>query len=302
MSSRGFLGPLYNKCSPCKYPLFLGYCFGLGLSWSSATFCYKMIYLTTSTLLLIFSVDLYRYIKYNINIGLLCAMWAVELTIDKISDSDSTCLASETYFPRFSLWFFRFCLGMITLSSVMPFLIKCFCINSTAVRAIFPQEDEPEPVEMGINPKAFESLLPLRQYSKESLKGNQELKEQPESGQKEEVNEDVCPICLEEFNEGEDVRRINSCEHVFHPHCIEQWISNHLNCPYCRNDIIPRDQSIQQQNNSGVIYQPPLFESLALVNDMAGNIIVPRNGEEMNQMRRNDGQNPSQRNELHYDY
>lgn len=299
MSSRGFLGcgPLYNKCSPCKYPLFVGYCVGLALSWFHATFCYRMIYVTTSALLLIYTAELYRYIKYNINIGLLCAMWAVELTIDKISDSDSTCLASETLFPTFSLWLFRFCLFTITLSSIMPLLIKCFCINSASVRAIFPQEDEAEPVEYGISPQAFESLLPLRQYSKESLKENQEFKEQPEHDQKDQIQDDVCSICLEEFTEGEDIRRINSCEHVFHPHCIERWLSNHINCPYCRNDIIER-QNLPQSN--GVIYQPPLFESLALVNDMAGNIGVPRNGEELSQIRRNEGH--PQQNQLHYDY
>jgi len=172
------------------------------------------------------------------------------------------------------------------------------------VRMIFPQEDEDEqePVEMGISPQAFESLLPLRQYSKENLKENQsqETRDQLDAEQiEQQIQEDVCPICLEDFREGEDVRRINSCEHVFHPHCIERWLSNHINCPYCRNDIIERTNTSSQNT---VIYQPPLFESLALVNDMAGNFHGHgQRNSELARIRRGEGQ-PEQNNEMHYEH
>ncbi|OIW05837.1 hypothetical protein TanjilG_23623 [Lupinus angustifolius] len=43
-----------------------------------------------------------------------------------------------------------------------------------------------------------------------------------------------CVICLEEFREGENVKMILCCKHVFHPHCIDTWLDKHVTCPVCR--------------------------------------------------------------------
>ncbi|KAK7257662.1 hypothetical protein RIF29_31802 [Crotalaria pallida] len=45
---------------------------------------------------------------------------------------------------------------------------------------------------------------------------------------------DDCAICLEEFREGEKVKMIVYCNHVFHPHCIDTWLAKHVTCPICR--------------------------------------------------------------------
>ncbi|KAJ1397771.1 Zinc finger, RING-type [Sesbania bispinosa] len=43
-----------------------------------------------------------------------------------------------------------------------------------------------------------------------------------------------CVICLEEFREGDMVKVIPYCTHVFHPECIDTWLAAHVTCPICR--------------------------------------------------------------------
>lgn len=43
-----------------------------------------------------------------------------------------------------------------------------------------------------------------------------------------------CPVCLSLFVEGEELRQLNFCKHLFHKSCIDKWLSNHCNCPVCR--------------------------------------------------------------------
>ena len=43
-----------------------------------------------------------------------------------------------------------------------------------------------------------------------------------------------CAICLSEFEEGENVKMIPYCRHVFHIECIDMWLFSHVSCPICR--------------------------------------------------------------------
>lgn len=47
---------------------------------------------------------------------------------------------------------------------------------------------------------------------------------------------DKCTICLSEFEQEEDVRRL-PCMHLFHVECVDQWLSQNKRCPICRVDI-----------------------------------------------------------------
>ncbi|TVU27665.1 hypothetical protein EJB05_19161 [Eragrostis curvula] len=44
--------------------------------------------------------------------------------------------------------------------------------------------------------------------------------------------EDVCPICLEEYDE-ENPRSITKCQHHFHLCCILEWMERSDTCPVC---------------------------------------------------------------------
>ncbi|KAG8376883.1 hypothetical protein BUALT_Bualt09G0110400 [Buddleja alternifolia] len=60
-----------------------------------------------------------------------------------------------------------------------------------------------------------------------------------ESKYSKELKEDLCAVCLGEFKEGEGVRVLPECTHVFHMLCIDKWLNNHYNCPLCRANAIP---------------------------------------------------------------
>ncbi|XP_050397205.2 uncharacterized protein LOC126815552 [Patella vulgata] len=48
--------------------------------------------------------------------------------------------------------------------------------------------------------------------------------------------QEKCTICLSEFEDGEDVRRL-PCMHLFHIECVDQWLCTNKKCPICRVDI-----------------------------------------------------------------
>lgn len=46
-----------------------------------------------------------------------------------------------------------------------------------------------------------------------------------------------CAVCLNEFKEGEKLRIMPNCGHVFHIDCIDVWLQSNDNCPLCRISI-----------------------------------------------------------------
>jgi len=53
-----------------------------------------------------------------------------------------------------------------------------------------------------------------------------------------------CPITLDEFQEGEQVTRIEHCGHTFRRDAIQNWFQRNVRCPVCRYDI--RESSQQE--------------------------------------------------------
>lgn len=48
--------------------------------------------------------------------------------------------------------------------------------------------------------------------------------------------EEQCPICITEFENDEDVRRL-PCKHLFHPTCVDTWLVQNSHCPCCKLDL-----------------------------------------------------------------
>ncbi|KAF8027806.1 hypothetical protein BT93_E0665 [Corymbia citriodora subsp. variegata] len=48
-------------------------------------------------------------------------------------------------------------------------------------------------------------------------------------------NDNVCAICLSEYQPKEMLRTIPGCAHYFHAHCVDQWLKRNASCPLCRN-------------------------------------------------------------------
>lgn len=55
-----------------------------------------------------------------------------------------------------------------------------------------------------------------------------------------------CTICLSDFEDQEDVRRL-PCMHLFHIECVDQWLPNNKRCPICRVDIEAKNNSDQSE-------------------------------------------------------
>ncbi|KAI8014862.1 RING-H2 finger protein ATL16 [Camellia lanceoleosa] len=66
--------------------------------------------------------------------------------------------------------------------------------------------------------------LPITRFTKK------EEKESGESGPD-------CAVCLAEFEEGEWVKHLPNCSHVFHVSCIDIWFQTHSTCPLCRSCV-----------------------------------------------------------------
>ncbi|KAJ2803141.1 hypothetical protein H4R21_002147 [Coemansia helicoidea] len=43
----------------------------------------------------------------------------------------------------------------------------------------------------------------------------------------------VCSVCLDTLGPGHSARRL-VCEHEFHTHCIDPWLTTNATCPTCR--------------------------------------------------------------------
>ncbi|KAK1278084.1 E3 ubiquitin-protein ligase ATL6 [Acorus gramineus] len=52
-----------------------------------------------------------------------------------------------------------------------------------------------------------------------------------------------CAICINEFEDDETLRLLPKCDHVFHPECIDTWLSTHTTCPVCRSNLVPDPNS-----------------------------------------------------------
>lgn len=49
-----------------------------------------------------------------------------------------------------------------------------------------------------------------------------------------------CAICLSFLEEGEMVRQLPGCKHLFDVECIDKWLNLHATCPLCRSLISDR--------------------------------------------------------------
>lgn len=68
------------------------------------------------------------------------------------------------------------------------------------------------------------------------------------SEQDEENAQVVCSICLNEYEQGEEIAWSpnKNCEHFFHRACIVEWLLSHDDCPCCRLDFLCFNEEEEQ--------------------------------------------------------
>ncbi|PLW41665.1 hypothetical protein PCASD_05379 [Puccinia coronata f. sp. avenae] len=52
--------------------------------------------------------------------------------------------------------------------------------------------------------------------------------------------EEICIICLEKFEESQDIEPFKPCQHQFHKYCLQPWTAEHWTCPIC----VKEDQNL----------------------------------------------------------
>ncbi|KAF5185415.1 Ring-h2 finger protein atl32 [Thalictrum thalictroides] len=75
----------------------------------------------------------------------------------------------------------------------------------------------------------------------------------------EQTSDIECSVCLSNFEDGEDVRKLPRCRHIFHAACIDMWLYSHLDCPLCRTVVGPpvSHNLVYSEDNSREILQDP---------------------------------------------
>ncbi|CAO2171497.1 unnamed protein product [Urochloa humidicola] len=99
--------------------------------------------------------------------------------------------------------------------------------RAEAAAAVLPITS-PAPAKCGLDAAAI-AALPTAVY------GGQAVAEGEAGGAE-------CAICLGAVQEGEVVRALPACGHVFHVPCVDTWLASSSSCPVCRAEVEPPSQ------------------------------------------------------------
>jgi hypothetical protein len=75
------------------------------------------------------------------------------------------------------------------------------------------------------------------------------------------MNEVRCPICLEDFQEGENICQIIQCGHIFKETELTRWFERHSVCPVCRCDVVSRPTAQRRSTPYQFTFEIPLPRS-----------------------------------------
>lgn len=127
------------------------------------------------------------------------------------------------------------------LSSFAVIFYSCVCVPFLQIwrtvvrlcRFLVDPHHQPQP-ESSENPD-WELDVPVSRYEK---KGDEEM----------------CSICLVEFEEEDSVNKLPKCGHLFHAECLERWLDRcQFTCPLCRSSVL------RLRSNSPCKSTPPPF-------------------------------------------
>ncbi|XP_047319244.1 E3 ubiquitin-protein ligase ATL6-like [Impatiens glandulifera] len=62
-----------------------------------------------------------------------------------------------------------------------------------------------------------------------------------------------CAVCINDFVDGDKLRLLPKCNHVFHPYCIDNWLIYNSTCPICRTNQSNRSSKKDGKCNSRTV-------------------------------------------------
>ena len=87
-----------------------------------------------------------------------------------------------------------------------------------------------QPSCASISATLIREMLPATRFGDVLAESGAEAGRVPES----------CAVCLYEFEEHDEIRRLRNCPHIFHRSCVDRWIDHdRKTCPLCRTSLIP---------------------------------------------------------------
>ena len=72
-----------------------------------------------------------------------------------------------------------------------------------------------------------------------------------------ETDFDKCCICRDTLMNTDIIRKINSCNHIFHMSCIDTWLESNTMCPICRCDLRSNNSENENENENENIDTSP---------------------------------------------
>lgn len=96
----------------------------------------------------------------------------------------------------------------------------------------------------GASPEAGPSTPPIPRQQRSYMHAQEAEPDAVPPG----IGYDICPICIVDFEEGDDLRML-PCEgkHVFHKACVDPWLLElSSSCPICRHDFLALENMLSR--------------------------------------------------------
>ncbi|XP_009776172.1 RING-H2 finger protein ATL8 [Nicotiana tabacum] len=111
-------------------------------------------------------------------------------------------------------------------------LCAVICVSGLIVvaRCTWLRRGTPEnmpPANKGLKKKVLKSLPKYKYDPSSTVAGNGASAVTAE-----------CAICLVEYVQGDEIRVLPQCGHVFHLQCVDTWLASHASCPSCRQILV----------------------------------------------------------------
>jgi len=189
---------------------------------------------------------------------LLFFLWIIE----NDNQEDGECLETNgDYFLIFTVAFFKGALWMMSISMLVGTMCIVFILVRDIIFRVRIRADGGIQMNGGLT---FEEInqLPKFKYNKALL----------QDAEKPEDSNEVCAICLCDFEQDETLIKLANCNHMFHDTCLTNWISKNAFCPYCRGRVDAKEE----KPPGGMAPISPNIEIISLRESISSNtVLVP---------------------------